>query len=66
MEEWSDHYYDAEEHYEVRVEGVLAIKFGAAVESPEVSNDDVERLLEDAEIKVDSIEELSIVEDEGD
>jgi hypothetical protein len=64
--EWNDHYYDAEERYEVQVEGTLAIKFGANVEMPEISKDDVARLLEDAEITIDNIEELSIVEGEGD
>jgi hypothetical protein len=61
--ELNEHYYSAEEHYDLRVRGLLSFEVDAeALKSTDLSEDDLLRILTDATISVDSIEDIEVVD----
>jgi len=64
ISEWNDHYYDAEEYYELDVTGSIALKVDPDELAKEVSRDsDLEYLLKQADTSIDSIAEICVVDD---
>ncbi|MBA3915127.1 MAG: hypothetical protein H0X25_15020, partial [Acidobacteriales bacterium] len=58
--ERNDHFYDADEVYAVDVKGVLSIALEAdKLEGDDVSDDDIEKVVQDAVYNVE-VDELSI------
>jgi hypothetical protein len=64
VEPWNDHYFLAEEHYELIVEGTVAIDLGRAIEEEKVTEEGVARLMAAAAIRVDEVTEVSVAEEE--
>jgi hypothetical protein len=62
VQDWNDHYFLAEETYDLVVHGTLAVRLDSSVEESNVKKADIERLLKDAEIKFDEFEDISVVE----
>lgn len=64
ISELNDHFFDAEEDYNLRVEGVLSIQVKAeSLEMPEIEDEQMIDMLMDAEIQIDSISEIEIMSD---
>ncbi len=64
ISECNDHYYDAEEDYELDVMGSIALKVDPDELAKEVSHDiDLEYLLKQADISIDSIAKICVVDD---
>jgi len=60
----NDHYFDAEEYYDLFVKGLLVINLGSeAIEHEGVSNEQLREMLEELEISLDSIEEIEVPSD---
>jgi hypothetical protein len=62
VEDWNDHYFRAEETYDLVVQGTLAVTLDSAVEESKVKKAEIERLLKDAEIKFDEFEDISVAD----
>jgi hypothetical protein len=62
VEDWNDHYFLAEERYEIVIEGTLAVTLNLSVEDPKITMDDVEQLLDNAEIEFDEYESITVAE----
>ncbi len=58
----NDYYYEAEEHFMLRVVGQLAISIGADENATDFATSTIERLLENAEVEIDSIVEMEILD----
>jgi hypothetical protein len=57
-----DYYYDAEEHFIVKVIGLLAISLGTDENSTDLGTSTIEHLLGTAEVEIDSIVEMEILD----
>jgi len=61
ISDFNDHYFDAEEYYNLRVQASISLDFQTeAFESDNITEDDFDSLLEKVEINLDSIEEIEI------
>jgi hypothetical protein len=57
----NDYYYDAEEHFILKVAGQLAISLGADENATNLEPQTIEHLLENADAEIDSINEIEIL-----
>lgn len=59
----NNHYYSAQENYQIRVRGLLSIEVDAEIlKGSDLTEDDLSGILEDATISIDSIEDIEVVQ----
>ena len=58
----NDYYYDAEEHFILKVVGQLAISLGTDENATDFGSSTIEHLLENADARIDSIVEMEILD----
>jgi hypothetical protein len=63
ISELNDHYFDAEEEYPVRVEGTILVESHLDEEEvSELSEDEVDDLLVDADVSIERITSIEVIE----
>lgn len=64
ISELNDHYYGAEEYFELQVEGLLSFEVDAvALKSSDLGEDDLTDILQNANVSVDSITTVEVADD---